>query len=92
MSQLKQLDSSVQFSLSVLSDSLQPPWTAAHQASLSITEKEKTGYDECPNCILNKKCPISLAVLGLSLIIPTVMFSQRSSLTPLAFRVSCWTY
>ena len=37
MSQLKQLDSSVQFSLSVLSDSLQPPWTAAHQASLSIT-------------------------------------------------------
>ena len=36
MSQLKQLDSSLQFSLSVLSYSLQPPWTAAHQASLSI--------------------------------------------------------
>ena len=28
---------SVQFSHSVASDSLQPPWTAAHQASLSIT-------------------------------------------------------
>ena len=40
MSQLKQLDSSVQFSLSVLSDSLQPPWTAAHQASLSITNSQ----------------------------------------------------
>ena len=41
MSQLKQLDSSVQFSLSVLSDSLQPPWTAAHQASLSITNPQR---------------------------------------------------
>ena len=41
MSQLKQLDSSVQFSLSVLSDSLQPPWTAAHQASLSITNSQR---------------------------------------------------
>ena len=29
--------SSVQFSRSVVSDSLQPPWTAARQASLSIT-------------------------------------------------------
>ena len=28
---------SVQFSCSVMSDSLRPPWTAAHQASLSIT-------------------------------------------------------
>ena len=28
---------SVQFSRSVVSDSLQPPWTAARQASLSIT-------------------------------------------------------
>ena len=29
--------SSVQFSRSVMSDSLRPPWNAAHQASLSIT-------------------------------------------------------
>ena len=29
--------SSVQSSHSVMSDSLQPPWTAAHQASLSVT-------------------------------------------------------
>ena len=28
---------SVQFSCSVMSNSLRPPWTAAHQASLSIT-------------------------------------------------------
>ena len=31
------LSGSVQFSLSVMSDSLRPPWTAACQASLSIT-------------------------------------------------------
>jgi len=30
----------VQFSCSVVSDSLQPPWTAAHQASLSITNSQ----------------------------------------------------
>ena len=31
---------SVQFSPSVVSDSLQPPWTAAHQAFLSITNSQ----------------------------------------------------
>ena len=30
----------IQFSCSVMSDSLQPPWTAAHQASLSITNSQ----------------------------------------------------
>ena len=34
------LISSVQFSRSVVSDSLRPPWTAAHQASLSITNSQ----------------------------------------------------
>ena len=38
MSQMKKLKfSSVQFSGSVMSDSLWPPWTVAHQPSLSIT-------------------------------------------------------
>ena len=32
--------SSVQFNRSVVSDSLQPPWTAAHQASPSITNSQ----------------------------------------------------
>ena len=32
--------SSVQFSISVMSDSLQPPWTTAYQASLSITNSQ----------------------------------------------------
>ena len=32
--------SSIQFSHSVLSDSMWPPWTAAHQASLSITNSQ----------------------------------------------------
>ena len=32
--------SSVQFSISVMSDSLQPPWTTACQASLSITNSQ----------------------------------------------------
>ena len=31
---------SVQFSCSVMSNSLRPPWTAAHQASLSITNSQ----------------------------------------------------
>ena len=31
---------SVQFSYSVVSNSLQDPWTAAHQASLSITNSQ----------------------------------------------------
>ena len=31
---------SVQFSHSVVSDSLRPPWTAAHQAFLSITNSQ----------------------------------------------------
>ena len=35
-----QLLSSVQFSRSVVSDSLWPPWIAAHQASLSITNSQ----------------------------------------------------
>ena len=34
------LQSSVQFSRSVVSDSLWPPWTAARQASLSITNSQ----------------------------------------------------
>ena len=29
-----------QFSLSVISDSLRPPWTATHQASLSLTNSQ----------------------------------------------------
>ena len=33
---------SVQFSRSVVSDSLQPPWIAAHQASLSITNSRSS--------------------------------------------------
>ena len=40
-SQMKKLKfSSVQFSGSVMSDSLWPPWTVAHQPSLSITNSQ----------------------------------------------------
>ena len=77
---IKQLFSSVQFSRSVVSNSLWPPWTAARQASLSITNFRSPSMSiesVMPSNHLILCCPLLL----LPSILPSIrVFSNESAL------------
>ena len=75
------LFSSVQFSHSVLSNSLLPPWTAAHQASLSITNSQSLLRLMSIELVM----PSNHLILCHSLLLPSIfpsirVFSNESAL------------
>lgn len=53
---------------------------------------EKPRYDKYLNCILSKKFPISLVVLGIIILISTGMFFLVLLFDIHSLRVYCWTY
>ena len=79
---------SVQFSCSVMSDSLRPPWTVTRQASLSITNSQSLLKLMCIESVM----PSNHLIFCRPLLLPSISPSIRVFSNELVLHISCPKY
>ena len=79
---------SVQFSCSVMSDSLGPPWTATRQASLSITNSQSLLKLMCIESVM----PSNHLIFCRPLLLPSISPSIRVFSNELVLHICCPKY